>query len=268
MIQKKEMTQSTSKLFPKDHETFVDEKILQKKIKSLEDRIEQSYQVHQLRQSLLAIAEIIESPPVPERNLPIHPDLLACFDEILKDAPPPTQLDKDRDAIWEMVRRSGKLYVLAFLSHKLWQSLEVLFTGIVVSYIQMFSGGDSRSMLDYSRVFKDNAALKAAHEKFGTLRNKQYAHKEFEDDRHQISYFVDNQGAIAIDANGAQHTKHYHISLCKDLLQCLAGVSSYLKQDIKERSEGLINNLTENQKLFLFEYAKTTQTQTQTQTQT
>lgn len=250
------MTMIISKLFPKDQAAFVSDSILQRKIKSLEDRIEQRYQVYQLRQSLLAIAEVIEPNPVPDRSYPLSPDLLACMDEILKDAPPPTQVDKDRDAISEMVRRSGKIYVLAFLSPKLWQSLEVLFSGIVVSYIQMFSGGDSRSMLDHSRVFKDNEGLKAAHDKFSILRNKQYAHKELEHDRHQISYFVDDQGAIAINVDGAQHSKEYHLNLCTDLLQCLTEVSSYLKQDIKERSENLIKNLTENQKLFLLGHAK------------
>jgi len=252
------MTQLISKLFPKDQEDFVGDLIFQKRVKSLEDRIEQSYQVYQLRQSLLAIAEIIEPDHFSDRSIPLNSDLLACIKEILKDAPPPTQVDKDRDAISEMVRRSGKLYVLAFLSPKMWQSLEVLFSGIVVSYIQMFSGGDSRSMLDHSRVFKDNEGLKAAHDKFSILRNKQYAHKELEHDRHQISYFVDDQGAIAINLNGAQHSKEYHLDSCTDLLRCLAEVSSYLKQDIEKRSENLIKNLTENQKLFLLDHAKST----------
>jgi len=219
----------------------------------MEDRIEQSYQVHQLMQSLLAIAEIIEAKPAPKLALPLPPDILDGFKDILKDIPPPTQFDKDRDAIWEMARRSGKEYVLAFLSPKLWQSLEVLFSGIVVSYIQMFNGGDGRSKLDHSHVFKGNDNLKAAHEKFDSLRNKQYAHKDFEDDRHQLSYFIENQDVIAIDVDGVQHIKHYHFTLCTDLLRCLAKVSSYLKQDIKERGESLIEILTEEQKLILLE---------------
>jgi len=40
-----------------------------------------------------------------------------------------------------------------------------------------------------------------------------------------------------------------------DLLRCLAEVSAYLKQDINERSENLIEKLTETQKLLLIEYA-------------
>lgn len=249
------MAQSMSKLFPKNHEAFVGDKRLQEKIKSLEDRIEQSYQVHQLMQSLQAIAEIIEPHPAPKQKFPMPPDIPASFEEILKDAPPPTQLDMDREAIWGMVRRSGKMYVLAFLSPKLWQSLEVLFSGIVVGYIQMFAGGDGRSKLDHLRVFKGNEDLKLAHEKFDNLRNKQYAHKELEHDRHQVSYFVDNQGVIAIDIDGVQHTRHYHLALTMDLLRCLAEVSSYLKQDIKERSENLIKELKKPQKLVLIEYA-------------
>lgn len=251
------MAQPTSKLFPKDHTDFVSDKSLQRKIKSLEDRIEQSYQVHQLRQSLLAIAEIIEPNPVPMSTLPMSPDLDASIEEILKDAPKRKPHDKDRDAIWEMVRRCGKDYVLAFLSPKLKQSLEDLFSGIVVSYIQMFAGGDGRSKLDYSCVFKGNDDLKVAHEKFDDLRNKQYAHKEFEDDRHQISYFVNDQGVIAINVDGVQRTRHHHRAGCTDLLQCLAKVSSYLEQDIKERSENLIEKLTDNQKRVLLNSYKT-----------
>ena len=73
----------------------------------------------------------------------------------------------------------------------------------------MFAGGDGRSKLDHLRVFKGNEDLKLAHEKFDNLRNKQYAHKELEHDRHQVSYFVDNQGVIAIDIDGIQHTRQH-----------------------------------------------------------
>jgi adenine-specific DNA glycosylase len=242
-----------SNRFPKDHQAFVGDKSLQREIKSLEDRIEQRYQAHQLMQSLLEIANLIETKSAPKRTSPIPPDLLAAFNDINKEAPSPTQFDKDRDAIWEMVRRSGKQYVLAFLSPKLWLSLEVLFSGIVVSYIQMFAGSDGRSKLEHSNVFKNNSDLKVAHEKLNMLRNKQYAHKEFEDDRHQLSYFVDNQDVITIDVNGVQHAKHYHHELCKDFLRCLGAVISYLEQDIRKREVRLIEKLSKDQKLVLLQ---------------
>ena len=247
------MHQPISKRFPKDHQAFVGDKSIQGRVKSLEDRIEQSYQVHQLMQSLMGIAEIIETEPAPQCTAQMPPEISEIFTILLKDAPPPTQLDIDREVIWGMASRLGKQSVLGFLSPNLWQSLEVLFSGIVVSYIQMFTGGDGRSKLDHSQVFKGDDDLKDAHAKFDTLRNKQYAHKEFEGDRHQLSYFVTNMEDIAIDVDGVQHTNHYHLTLHTDLLKCLVKVSSYLKQDIKDRSENLINNLTEDQKLILLQ---------------
>lgn len=136
-------------LFPKTHDAFAGDKALQKKLKQLEDRIEQSYQVHQLTQSLLAIADIVGPKLEPVRSpAPMPAELVEAMEQLIQDAPPPTQLDMDRNAIWEMRRRAGTEYVLAFLSPKLWMSLEELFAGIVVVYLQMFT----RSLSDLNNA--------------------------------------------------------------------------------------------------------------------
>lgn len=243
-----------SKLFPKTHEVFANDKGLQIKLKQLEDRIEQSYQVHQLTQSLLAIADISGPRPEPIQPLPMPEGLAEAMEQLLQDAPEPTQLDKDRDAIWEMRRRLGTQCVLAFLSPNLWMSLEELFAGIVVGYQQMFTS-DKRVQLKEKDVFAGQEELKKIHEKIEYIRNKQYAHKELELDRHCISYFIDGQGAIAIDAGGAQNSIHYHHTLCMELIKCLQAVASYLGQDIKSRSNHIVGNLTDEQRHVLREHA-------------
>ncbi|HGX3311281.1 TPA: hypothetical protein ACNH8R_002306 [Pseudomonas aeruginosa] len=232
-----------SKLFPKTHEAFASDKALRNKLKQLEDRIEQSYQVHQLTQSLLAITDIVGPKPEPIQTSPLSEDLVGAMNQLLQDAPPPRQLDVDRDAIWDMQRRAGTGYVLAFLSPKLWMSLEELFAGIVVGYQQMFTRS-SRETLDEDQVFAELVDLKSTHDKIRRIRNKHYAHKELEHDRHHISYFIDEQGAIKLDAGGAQNTIHYHATLSMDLIKCLRAVASYLELDIKSRSDHIVGNLT------------------------
>ncbi|MBP0714236.1 hypothetical protein ABXK61_13035 [Burkholderia sola] len=243
--------------FPKEHEAFASDKSLLTQIKQLEDRIEQRYQVHQLTQSLLAIVDIIGPRPEPKKDAPLSAELAEAMAELLKDVPAPTQLDVDRDVIWEMRRRKGTQYVLAFLSPKLWMSLENLFAGIVVGYLQMFTSSsrgpqkETRSRLSENKVFAGQEDLKAAHEKIEYLRNRQYAHKELEHDRHCASYVIDAQGAIAIDAGGAQNTIHYHPTLSVDLIKCLGAVALYLRQDIQSRSDHIVGSLTEEQRQVL-----------------
>ncbi|AZD00634.1 hypothetical protein [Pseudomonas chlororaphis] len=243
-----------SKLFPKTHEAFASDNDLLNKIKGLEDRIEQSYQVYQLTQSLLAISDIIDSKPVPKQDFPLPAELVEAMKLLLQDAPAPTQLDRDRDAIWEMRRRAGTQYVLAFLSPNLWMSLEELFAGIVVGYQQMFTSSN-RAPLKEKDVFAGQNELKAVHQKIECIRNKHYAHKELEHGRHRVAYFIDEHGAITIDAGGAQTIIHYHLTLCPDLIRCLLAATSYLKQDIKSRSDHIVGNLTEEQKQALRAHA-------------
>lgn len=247
--------------FPKTHESFASDKTLLLKLRQLEDRIEQSYQVHQLTQSLLAIADIVGPKPEPIRSSPMPAELVEAMEQLLRDAPPPTQLDRDRDAIWDMQRRAGTQYVLGFLSPKLWMSLEELFAGIVVGYQQMFTSSirgpqrPTRAPLKEKDVFAGENELKAVHQKIELLRNKHYAHKELEHDRHCISYFIDGHGAINLDAGGAQNTIHYHPTLCMELVRCLRVVASYLGQDIKSRSDHIVGNLTEDQRQALRAHA-------------
>ncbi|MGU2315864.1 hypothetical protein ACSEV1_27385 [Pseudomonas aeruginosa] len=243
-----------SKLFPKTHEVFANDKDLLIKLKQLEDRVEQSYQVHQLTQSLLAIADIVGPKPEPVRSSPMPAELAEAMEQLLQDAPPSTQLDRDRDAIWDMQRRAGTQYVLAFLSPKLWMSLEELFAGIIVGYQQMFTSSirgpqrPTRAPLKEKDVFAGENELLAVHQKIEHLRNKHYAHKQLEHDRHCISYFIDGHGAINLDAGGAQNAIHYHPALCMDLIKCLRAVASFLGQDIRSRSDHIVGNLTDKQR--------------------
>lgn len=252
-----------STIFPKVHDAFVTDKSAQAQIKTIEDRIEQSYQVHQMTQSLTAIVDIIEPErlaPLPRSEVPqeMPPELLDSMRILLQDAVVPEhlrQLNIDRDAITEMVKRGGQRYVLGLLSHRMLSSLEVLFAGVVIGYIQMFEGADGRSKIDKKRFFNGDDELERAHQKFDVLRNKQYAHKEFEFDRHQIRYAVDNSGAIAIDLGAPHEAKHFHLNSSVELLRLLRAVEIHLSKEINERSVALVKRLTDEQKRVLLDHA-------------
>lgn len=240
------------KPFPKNHEIFFNDNTLTRSLKALEDRIEQSYLVDELTQSLVAISELIEPEPVPSKDIGhLSPEFPSCLELLLRDVPEPTQFVKDRDTIWDLVSRYGKSTVLLFVSPKLRMNLEVLYAGIVVSYIRMFNGSTKRTQLDYKLVFSGLDDLKRMHEKIDELRDKQYAHNGLSVGRHHIGYRVDINGNITIDADGPQNSRQNHLEMCNDLLQCLSKVRSYLRDDIAKKSDKIIGKLSNSQKEFL-----------------
>ncbi|WP_186055036.1 hypothetical protein [Burkholderia gladioli] len=243
---------------PKNHPALVGDKSLQARLKTLEDRIEQSYQVHQLTQTLIEIVEIIGHRQSPARPAEVPQEIMDTLRQFVQNTTVPEhmrQLNADRDAISDMVRRNGKGYVLGLLSHRLRLGLEVLFAGLVVSYIQMFEGADGRSKIDKRKFFKGNNEIENAHETFDMLRNKQYAHKELAFDRHRICYTVDGSGQIAIDPNAPQMTREYHLESSGDLLRLLKALHIHLSEEIKDRSAAILERLSDEQKHVLLEHA-------------
>lgn len=244
--------------FPKNHPALVGDKSLQARLKTLEDRIEQSYQVHQLTQTLIEIVEIVEHRQSLARSTEVSQEVMDTLRTFVQDTPVPEhmrQLNADRDAISDMVRRNGKGYVLGLLSHRLRFGLEVLFAGLVVSYIQMFEGADGRSKIDKRKFFKRNYEIENAHETFDMLRNKQYAHKELDFDRHRICYTVDGSGQIAVDPGAPQMAREYHLESSGDLLRLLTALRVHLSEEIKDRSAAILGLLSDEQKRVLLEHA-------------
>ncbi|MFA4629732.1 hypothetical protein P2A10_13475 [Xanthomonas perforans] len=233
--------------FPKTHEVFASDEALLRKLRKVEDRIEQGYQVEQLKRSLIAIIDIVGEKREPARTLPSSKGAIEAMQKLLRDNAPPSELDLDREVIWRMQRKAGTEYVLAFLSPGLWGSLEELFAGIVVFYQQMFTSS-SRAMLNEDRVFAGRNDLKVMHDEIKRVRNKQYAHKELEHDRHRISYFIDSQGGIKLDVDAAHSTTQYHATLYTTLFHCLCAVDSYLKKDIRSLADNIVSSLTEVQR--------------------
>ncbi len=240
-----------SKKFPKHEKIFSENKAIANKIKTIEDRIEQKYQALDIQSSLLAINEIISDPPKPKKESQLTPELLALLSELPKESPPHSQLDIDRDHIWDMIRRHGKLYVLGFTSSRLILSLESLFSGLVISYMKIFSPA-GRAQIEYTKAFSDKKDLKIIHEKIKELRNTHYAHQENEDWRHTLHYFNENENLI-IDTNAPHHSPQFHVNLLDDMLKCVNTLIIFVEGDINSKWNDLVKSLTAEQRAFLLQ---------------
>ena len=85
-----------------------------------------------------------------------------------------SQLDIDRNNIWDAVRRNGVAMVLSFIDVQIVANIEKFFAGLVVAYVTMFNKGQ-RAALPADKIFANDAGLKALHTRFYDLRDKWYA---------------------------------------------------------------------------------------------
>ncbi len=241
--------------FPKEHDVFSKDEGFRRNIKRLEDRLEQMYQSFALLQSLDSIVQIVEPrAEAPNARIEIPPELLLAMEEFLSQAPPRDQLDIDRDAIWEMKARVGTQYVLGFLSPTLLTSMEMLFSGIVVQYIQMFNGSRRRAPLRREAVFAGDDEGLAFHLKIDEIRNKHYAHKETAAGQHRLSYYIGENLEFNVDKGGPHETIDFHLTLYPDLKRNLQKLLGYLRKEIDIRSENLLSGLSKEQRLVLLQH--------------
>lgn len=232
-------------IFPKQIPAFKKDANFLKLVRQLEDRIEQKYICQELIKNLTAISDAYRKPIKPSTDNRLPDELLKVLTDFIEDDVT-HPLDVTREAIWKMKRLHGTLFVLSFLSPALLTSLESLFTGTVVKYIQMF-GGDRREALDAREVFSGDPDTFKAHKSIKTLRNKRYAHKEKSDDRHELYFHITDNGEPLIDPSAPHQQLEFHHTTCSALIKCLTSTTIFLDKDIKKRSDSLIANLSGEQ---------------------
>ncbi len=236
--------------FPKDCPEFKDNPLILRLISTVEDLIELKYQTIILKTALSPIITLYYPPASESPKMPIPPELEEAMKEILASTPPTseTQIDRDRDAIWNIKYRSGSLYALSFLEPKLVTSLETLFSGVVVGYMQMFNDTEIRLRLNADKVFKGNESLKNFfNDMIKPLRNDQYAHKTSSDGQHHLGFHIDHLGNVVINKNPTHHSYEFHLESCNKLYTCLAHTEKYLTEEITKKSDSLIEKLSQEQ---------------------
>lgn len=234
-------------------------------VKIVEDRIEQRYKAIDLILSLNVINGIVGKNP---------DELTDAQRQILEDGAPfmeelhraickgeETQLDKDRRAIWDMVRRGGVAYVLTFVDSQIVTNIEKFFVGLVITYVAMFTSG-RREPLKVSDVFVEGSSEETLHQYFFNLRNTWYAHNTRPDGRHRLKYSVDQSGALIFDKNGEQITPEYHNTQFKNLFICVMHTMDFIEKDIDARVQSFMGTLSMAQRDTLCQHWKAQQSQT------
>jgi hypothetical protein len=225
------------------------------RVKSIEDRIEQSWKALDIVLSVNVINGIagpVPPPPMSQESERLLQDMAANAKHLANalgvgKTEETSQFDIDRNNIWDAVRRNGVAVVLSFIDTQLVTNIEKFFSGLVVSYITMFNKGQ-RTALPADKIFANDAGLKALHTRFYDLRDKWYAHVVREDGRHALRYRVDEQGAITIDKKGEQITPEHHLSEFVNLFNCAYHVASFIDKDLDEKVAALMKTLTQPQK--------------------
>lgn len=236
--------------FPKTHKSFADDPVTLRAIARVEDNIELRYQTFSIRHALEPIISFFAQPTAKQPKLSMPPELLAEL-ELLASMPASQvtlQLDLDREAIWNMKARCGSLYVLGFLEPKLITSLETLFSGIVVGYIQMFNDSKTRLRLSPESVFKDHPDLKDFHVRVvQPLRDLQYAHKNSAEGQQSLTYVINESNDISINEDPPHFGFEFYSENYQMLYRCVCQVASYLNSEVSSASIQLLSRLNEEQ---------------------
>ena len=225
------------------------------RIKTIEDRIEQSWKAQDIILSVNVINGIAgpaSPPPMSEECERLLEDMAASVKHLgnalgVCSAEEMLQFDIDRNNIWSAVRRYGVATVLLFVNAQLVTNIEKFFSGVVVDYVTMFNKGQ-RAALPADKIFANNLNIKALHTRFYELRNEWYAHVERQDGRHILRYRVDKSNEIIIDKIGERVAPEYHLSEFANLYKCANHVLLFIDKDLDEKIAELMKTLTAPQK--------------------
>jgi hypothetical protein len=237
-------------LFPKTHKSFADDPVTLRVIARVEDIIELRYQTLSIKHAIEPIISFFSQPASKQPQLSLPPELLADLEELaaMPSSRVRTQLDEDQEAIWAIKARSGSLYVLGFLEPKLLLSLETLFSGIVVGYIQMFNDSKTRLRLSPDSVFKNSPDLKEFHVTvIQRLRDLQYAHKNAVEGQQSLTYTINEANEISINQDPPHFGFEFYPENYEKLYRCVCTLAKYLDSEVSNTSNQLMSRLNEEQ---------------------
>jgi len=236
--------------FPKTHESFVGDPVVLRLIATVEDFIELRYQTLSIKHAIEPIISFFSQHVSKQPKRPLPPELLADLEAVsaMPMSEIRTQLDEDREAIWSIKDRNGSLYVLGFLEPKLILSIETLFSGIVVGYIQMFNDSKTRHRLNPDRVFKSHPDLKKFHvDVIQPLRDLQYAHKNAAEGQQSLAFTIDDVGEISINQDPPHFGFEFYPENYKNLYKCVCVLAGHLDDEISSSSGLLMGKLNVDQ---------------------
>ena len=252
------------KIIPTEEAAFDSDMSLKKMIKVLECYIEINHEMGSISQALLGLYDSsYEQKSLP--NLEFSNEQLEELKDIENSFAPLIEeynTSRDpfqvmRDSLRDIKRELGTYSTLMLVNSKLVMSLELLLSGAIVTYAKAFNASQRRTNLDATKIFTNKEQLDF-HKYVIDLRNKHYAHSEYELSKHTLRFML-TEDSEEINLNTTAHswTELWSTFDYMQLFGLLETVKRYLKKEIAGKSSVIKDRLTPEQKEVLKSAYKT-----------
>ena len=243
--------------FPILSDLFATDKKLVRKIKSLESYHEILYDMIDVQQAIIAINSVSpQDVPAGVTAPPSNSDeLLEAYEAILDD-----ELVSSRGStasifndVQDLKSKYSTSSILAYLCPNFLLSTERLLTGAVVTYVKAFNSSTGRSKLDADEVFGKSSDLRSFHRRLSNLRDKHFAHADFQANRHYLQYLRDPDSKEIDLEDEPPHVsvKFYEAVSLIEFNKCAVAVVDFLRSQVKGLNESILSSLSEEQLITL-----------------
>ncbi|HHQ4527480.1 TPA: hypothetical protein ACSP1Y_001228 [Aeromonas hydrophila] len=252
------------KIIPTEESAFDSDMSLKKMIKVLECYIEINHEMGSIFQALVGLydSSYEQKPPphleFPDEHLEELKNIENSFAPLIEEynaLRDPFQVM--RDSLWDIKRELGTYSTLMLVNSKLVMSLELLLSGVIVTYAKAFNASQRRTSLDATKIFTNKKQLDF-HKYLIDLRNKHYAHSEYTLSKHTLRFMLtEDSDEINLNTTAHSWTELWSTFDYVQLFGLLETVKRYLKKEIAGKSRVIKNRLTPEQKEVLRSAYKT-----------
>jgi len=239
--------------FPKDDDFFKNDNSLKSLIKTLESYIEIQFEMESVVHAICALKECSfkrqEISPIElgQEEAEMGTILNACKQLIDDYERSKNSIQIMRDDLYKIKDTLGIYTTLMFINPKLVLSLEMVFSGAIITYAKSFNSSQRRTVLNCKKVFGANKELIDFHNKIIELRNKHFAHSEHEYNRHILKYILTEEKNIDLDTSSHAHSEiwvnfNYYL-----FYKLVVEVKKYLTNEINEKATTIKSKLSSSQ---------------------
>lgn len=234
--------------FPKDDDFFENNKSLKDLIKTLESYIEIQFEMEGVLNTVCALKECtFESQEFSPIKTSLEQDTKGLTDSLK----PLVERNKNsidmRFDLWRIKDKLGVFNTLMLISPKLVLNLEMFFSGAIITYSKAFKSSQRRSGLNYQKNLGDNNELLDFHKKIIELRNKHFAHSEFEYNKHILKYILTEEKNINLEISSHTSSEFWSSFDYGLFFKLINEIKKYLSNEINSKIATIKSKLSTSQ---------------------
>jgi hypothetical protein len=245
--------------FPYDHELFKDDIAILEIVKQLEHFVEIKFDMISVATGISALSrffpsnEEIKLPPRDEKYHQMMKDMEPFLNKYEKNKTP---FQRKRDQLQDLNNDLGHGLTMLFTNPDLVMSLEIILSGILLMYSKAFKSSRRRRILKPRDIFK-NEAQKQLHGDLIDMRDKHFAHSEWEHNKHFLELLVNDSGDQAEPVINKHESAEFCGSINYHQFEILVrNVISYSEHQLHTKRQQLHERLSKPQ----LDYLKTIST--------